>query len=159
MVIDVLIEIPANSSVKYEFDENLKRLYVDRFQTAPMNYPENYGLIEGTKGGDGDPLDAFVLTSQPIVPGSWIKVRPIAMVVMEDEKGSDNKLLCVPVDEKVDPITGNWQTLSDIQKYRLDRIIHFLQHYKDLESGKWVKINHVADKNEAEAELAKSKVI
>jgi len=158
MTIDVLIEIPANSSVKYEFDEDNKRLYVDRFAATPMAYPENYGMVDQTKAPDGDPLDAFVLTIKAIVPGAWIRSKVIGMIVMKDEKGSDNKLLCVPETPGMDQSTGSWQNLSDIPQDRLDKIKHFLEHYKDLEPGKWVKVERFADKIEAEQILEESRV-
>lgn len=153
-VIEVMIEIPANSAVKYEQDEENGRIYVDRFVPTPMAYPENYGLIEGAKGKDGDLLDALLLTAQPVMPGSWMKARVIGMLEMEDEEGIDHKLICVPAKAKQDYICGGWQDLGDVPQYRLDRIKHFFEHYKDLEKDKWVKINKFVGKAEALQELA-----
>jgi inorganic pyrophosphatase len=142
----VLIEIPEGSSIKYEQDEASGRIYVDRFVPTPMNYPINYGSIEGAPGKDGDLMDALVFTPQPVVPGSWIKVRAIGMLEMEDEEGIDHKVLCVPATTKMDPQYGAWNDLSDIPQWRLDKIKHFFEHYKDLEKNKWVKINKFVDK-------------
>ncbi|MBW7955902.1 inorganic diphosphatase [Patescibacteria group bacterium] len=152
-VIEVMIEIPAGSSIKYEQDEENGRIYVDRFVPTPMAYPENYGLIEGAKGKDGDLLDALLLTVQPVMPGSWMKARVIGMLEMEDEEGIDHKLICVPAKAKQDYVCGGWEDLSDVPQYRLDRIKHFFEHYKDLEKDKWVKINKFVGKAEALKEL------
>lgn len=149
----ILIEIPAGSNVKYEQDEETGRIYVDRFVPTPMFYPENYGAIEGAQGKDGDLLDALVLTRQPIMPGNWIKARCIGMLEMEDEEGIDHKLVCVPEKAKMDVECGAWEDLSDVPQWRLDRLKHFFEHYKDLEQGKWVKINKFVGKAEAMKEL------
>lgn len=155
-VIEVMVEIPAGSSIKYEQDEENGRIYVDRFVPTPMAYPENYGLIEGTMGKDGDPLDALLLTAQPVMPGAWMKARVIGMLEMEDEEGIDHKLICVPAKTKQDYICGSWENLSDVPQYRLDRIKHFFEHYKDLEKDKWVKINKFVGSEEALKELAEA---
>lgn len=152
-VIEVMVEIPAGSSIKYEQDEENGRIYVDRFVPTPMAYPENYGLIEGAKGKDGDLLDALLLTVQPVMPGSWMKARVIGMLEMEDEEGIDHKLICVPAKAKQDYVCGAWEDLSDVPQFRLDRIKHFFEHYKDLEKDKWVKINKFVGKEEALKEL------
>ena len=152
----ILIEIPAGSNIKYEQDEENGRIYVDRFVPTPMFYPENYGSVEGAKGKDGDLLDALVLTSQPIAPGCWIKARVIGMLEMEDEGGIDHKLICVPAKTKQDVVFGAYNDLSDIPQWRLDRMKHFFEHYKDLEPEKWAKINKFVGKAEAEKELAEA---
>jgi len=151
--IHILVEIPAGSNVKYEQDESNGRIYVDRFVPTAMFYPENYGAIEGAKGKDGDLLDALLLTSQPIMPGMWMKARVIGMLEMEDEEGIDHKLICVPEKTKQDIVCGSWQDLSDVPQYRLDKIKHFFEHYKDLEKDKWVKINAFVGKADAAKEL------
>jgi len=148
-VIEVMVEIPAGSSIKYEQDEENGRIYVDRFVPTPMAYPENYGLIEGAKGQDGDLLDALLLTVQPVMPGSWMKAKVIGMLEMEDEEGIDHKILCVPAKAKQDYVCGGWTDLSDVPQFRLDRIKHFFEHYKDLEKDKWVKINKFVGRDEA----------
>ncbi len=149
----ILVEIPANSSIKYEQDEETGRIYVDRFVPTPMAYPENYGSVEGAQGKDGDLLDALLLTAQPVAPGVWMKARVIGMLEMEDEEGIDHKLICVPAKAKQDYICGAWEDLADVPQYRLDRIKHFFEHYKDLEKDKWVKINKFVGKAEALKEL------
>ena len=156
-ILDIQIEIPAGSAIKYELDEDNHRIYVDRFLPTPMNYPENYGLVENTKGKDGDALDALVLTSQPMLPGTWIKAKVIGMLEMEDEEGIDHKLICVPAKKKIDFLCGEWEKLSDVPQHRLDRIKHFFEHYKDLEKDKWVKINKFVDQEEAMKVLAEGK--
>jgi len=145
----ILVEIPAGSNIKYEQDEATGRIYVDRFIPTPMFYPENYGAIEGAQGKDGDLLDALVLTSQPMAPGTWIKARVIGMLEMEDEEGIDHKVLCVPEKAKQDIQCGSWEDLADVPQWRLDKLKHFFEHYKDLEPGKWVKINKFVGKEEA----------
>ena len=155
-VIDILVEIPAGSNVKYEQDEETGRIYVDRFVPTPMAYPENYGSIEGAQGKDGDLLDALLLTSQPVMPGMWMKARVIGMLEMEDEEGIDHKLVCVPAKAKQDIICGVWEDLSDVPQYRLDKIKHFFEHYKDLEKDKWVKINKFVDREGAMNELSEA---
>ncbi len=154
--IHILVEIPAGSNVKYEQDESNGRIYVDRFVPTAMFYPENYGAIEGAKGKDGDLLDALLLTSQPIMPGMWMKARVIGMLEMEDEEGIDHKLICVPEKTKQDIVCGAWQDITDVPQYRLDKIKHFFEHYKDLEKDKWVKINAFVGKTEAVAELTEA---
>jgi inorganic pyrophosphatase len=149
----VLIEIPAGSNTKYEQDEASGRIYVDRFVPTPMFYPENYGSIEGAQGKDGDLLDALVLTSQPILPGKWIKTRVIGMLEMEDEEGIDHKILCVPEKAKIDIQCGAWEDISDVPQWRLDKLKHFFEHYKDLEPGKWVKIHKFVGRAEALKEV------
>ena len=153
-VIHLLIEIPAGSNVKYEQDEDSGRIYVDRFVPTPMFYPENYCAVEGARGKDGDLLDAVLLTSQPVVPGVWMKARVIGMLEMEDEEGIDHKLVCVPEKAKQDIQCGGWQEMSDVPEWRQNRLKHFFEHYKDLEPGKWVKINKFVGKAEALKELA-----
>ncbi len=152
----ILIEIPAGSNIKYEQDEETGRIYVDRFVPTPMFYPENYGSIEGAKGKDGDLLDALVMTSQPVAPGTWIKARVIGMLEMEDEEGVDHKILCVPEKTKQDIQCGGWQDLTDVPQWRLDKLKHFFEHYKDLEKDKWVKINKFVGRAEAEKEVAEA---
>mgnify|MGYP000450380913 CR=1 FL=1 len=155
-IIHVLVEIPAGSNIKYEQDEETGRIYVDRFVPTPMFYPENYGSIEGARGKDGDLLDALLLTSQPIAPGIWMKARVIGMLEMEDEEGIDHKLVCVPEKTKQDVQCGAWQDITDVPQWRLDRLKHFFEHYKDLEKDKWVKINKFVSKADATKELTEA---
>lgn len=138
--VNVIIEIPAGvSPVKYEVDKDSGALIVDRFIHTPMHYPVNYGFVPHTLSDDGDPIDACVLTPEPIVHGCVIAARPIGVLMMEDESGQDEKLLCVPVD-KLHPLYKDVESTSDLQPIILDQIAHFFEHYKDLESGKWVKV-------------------
>lgn len=156
MDFDVLIEIPAGGSVKYEIDEETGKLRVDRFLHTAMHYPFNYGSILGTKGGDGDPLDACVFTSQPITPGVLIKCHAIGLLQMDDEAGEDTKILAVPA-EKIDPVFGKFTSINDLPEPTQKLIKHFWDHMKELEPNKWVKTKEYKDATEAEAEIAKSK--
>lgn len=153
--IKILIEIPEGSGVKYELDEETGEMTVDRIMPTTMGYPVNYGLIHETLGEDGDALDAFVFTSKPIISGVNIKCKIIGMLEMEDEAGIDNKLICVPANPKIDPICGTWESLNDIPEAKKAQIHHFLEHYKDLEKGKWVKLKDWRDVDEAMKILAK----
>ena len=155
-ILHLLIEIPAGSSIKYEQNEENGRIYVDRFVPTPMAYPENYCAVEGARGKDGDLMDALLLTSQAPTPGVWMKARVIGMLEMEDEEGIDHKLLCVPEKTKQDVQTGGWQELSDVPQWRLDKIKHFFEHYKDLEKDKWVKVKNFVGKDAALEELAEA---
>ncbi|MCA9372541.1 inorganic diphosphatase [Candidatus Woesebacteria bacterium] len=152
----VKIEIPEGSRVKYELDEETGEMMVDRIVPTAMDYPVNYGLIEGTKGQDGDALDALVFLSEKVVPGCVVKCRLIGMLEMEDEAGIDHKLVCVPAKQKIDPICGAWQSLDDVPEMKKRQIRHFFEHYKDLEEGKWVKLKDWKDEAAAAELLAAS---
>lgn len=138
MPIKVFIEIPENSRVKYERDEETGILMCDRILHTPMGFPFNYGFVLGSKGQDGDPTDIVLLASEGLVPGVGIKAQLIGMLEMEDEEGIDTKLIAVPV-KKVDPLFGTWSDVSDIPEHTKNKIKHFFDHYKDLEPGKFVK--------------------
>jgi inorganic pyrophosphatase len=140
---DVVIEIPRGSRNKYEVDHETGRVYLDRVLFTPFVYPTDYGFFENTLGGDGDPLDALVLLEHPLFPGVGVKVRPVAMLVMEDDGGVDEKVLCV---QDKDPRWQHIQDLKDVPQQTLDEIEHFFTRYKDLEPGKWVKIQGWQDK-------------
>ncbi|HWX51488.1 MAG TPA: inorganic diphosphatase [Roseomonas sp.] len=137
--INVVIEIPQGSSVKYEVDKDSGAVVVDRFLFTPMAYPAAYGFIPGTLADDGDPSDALVLVPTQVVPGSVIRARPIGVLFMEDESGQDEKLVCVPHD-KITLAFTDVQELEDLPKITRDAIEHFFTRYKDLEPGKWVKV-------------------
>lgn len=142
---NVIIEIPMNSDpVKYEVDKETGAMFVDRFMSTPMRYPCNYGYIPHTLCGDGDPADVLVILPLPLVPGSVIRCRPVAVMMMQDEAGSDEKVLAVPVD-KVFNGYSHVHDIDQVSKHWLERIGHFFQHYKDLEPGKWVKISGWGD--------------
>jgi inorganic pyrophosphatase len=146
--INVVIEIPQGSSVKYEIDKESGALVVDRFLFTPMAYPTAYGFIPNTLAADGDPTDALVLTPAAVVPGSVIRARPIGVLKMEDESGQDEKIICVPHD-KVHPQFTDVQSIDDLPEITVKAIEHFFTRYKDLEKGKWVKVTGWGDKAEA----------
>lgn len=136
-----VIEIPAfGPPVKYEVDKDTGLLMVDRFMNVAMSYPANYGFIPGTLGGDGDPVDVLVITPHPIVAGSVIKCRAVAVLDTTDEKGSDAKLLAVPTDKVSNGAYDHLQDLKDVPDRLKNEIQHFYERYKDLEKGKWVKV-------------------
>lgn len=138
--INVIIEVPAGTEpVKYELDKDSGALFVDRIMHTSMRYPCNYGFIPHTLADDGDPVDVLIANRTPIMPGAVVRCRPLGVLIMEDEAGMDEKLLMVPVD-KLHPFYKDVQSYEELPKIFLDQIAHFFQHYKDLESGKWVKI-------------------
>ncbi|MEM0365547.1 MAG: inorganic diphosphatase [Acidilobaceae archaeon] len=138
-IVNVIIEIPMNSSVKYELDKEACLPKVDRFLYTSMVYPFNYGLIPGTMEEDGDPVDVLVISREPILPGSIIEVTPIGLLEMEDEEGPDSKVIAVPK-AKLDPYYAGWRDVNDIPDSLKSRIKHFFEHYKELEPGKWVRV-------------------
>jgi len=138
MQIKVYIEIPEGSKVKYERDEETGMLMCDRILHTPMAFPFNYGFVLESKGEDGDPTDVVVLTSEAIVPGVGMKAKLIGMLEMTDEEGVDTKLIAVPI-QKVDPLFGTWNDITDVPEHTKNKIKHFFDHYKDLEPGKFVK--------------------
>ena len=148
------IEIPANSSVKYEVDEETGMLMADRFLHTQMTYPTNYGYIMGTKGKDGDPVDVLVLSSQAVVPGVGMKGHVIGMLEMEDEAGNDNKVLAVPV-TKTDAHFADIKDINDVNEHVKNKIKHFFESYKALEKGKWVKVKNFLGREAAMEEIRK----
>ncbi len=154
--INVIIEIPSHSDpVKYEVDKDTGAMFVDRFMGTAMHYPCNYGYIPQTLSDDGDPADVLVLTPVPVITGSVVRVRPLGMLQMSDEAGEDAKILAVPID-KLSNMYASYNNIRDVPKPLLDAIAHFFEHYKDLETGKWVKIDGWVDKEEAKKEIMKS---
>ena len=136
----VVIEIPANHApIKYEIDEDMDSLMVDRFMATPMFYPANYGYIPNTLADDGDALDVLVITPYPVQPGSVIRARAVGVLMMDDEAGGDAKLLAVPHD-KLTQMYTDFQDINDVPELLLNQINHFFENYKDLEKGKWVKV-------------------
>jgi inorganic pyrophosphatase len=151
--VNVVIEIPLNSEpVKYEVDKASGAIFVDRVLSTPMRYPCNYGYIPHTLSGDGDPADVMVMMPLPVVPGAVIRVRAVGMLKMKDEAGEDTKIIAVPV-SKVFPAYDSIQDVSDIPDFTRDRIQHFFEHYKDLEKGKWVKVEGWVNAEAARAEI------
>ena len=132
---------PSNSTpVKYEIDKASQSIWVDRFIATPMFYPANYGFIPNTLADDGDPLDVLFVTPYPVQPGSVIRSRPVGILDMSDEGGSDSKILAVPHD-KLTTLYTEIKEPQDLGSLLLDQIAHFFENYKDLEAGKWVKVD------------------
>ena len=154
--INVIIEVQVGGHpIKYEMDKEAGTLVVDRFLYTPMTYPGNYGFVPHTLSEDGDPIDVLVCNTRPLVPGCVINVRPIGVLVMEDDGGKDEKILAVPV-EKLNPYYKNVQNYSDMPDILIQRITHFFEHYKDLEEGKWVKVDGWKDASVARELIVKA---
>ena len=138
--VNVIIEVPVGGHpIKYELDKEAGTLVVDRFLYTPMSYPGNYGFVPHTLSDDGDPIDVLVCNTRQLVPGCVISVRPIGVLIMEDNAGQDEKVIAVPshaLTKRYDDIVN----VSDMPEITLQQIEHFFEHYKDLEPGKWVKI-------------------
>jgi len=150
---NVIIEIPSHSDpVKYEVDKETGAMFVDRFMGTAMHYPCNYGYIPQTLSQDGDPADVLVVTPIPVISGAVIKVRPLGMLQMTDEAGKDAKILAVPID-KLSSMYSGIKNVQDLPRSLLDSIAHFFDHYKDLETGKWVEIEGWVDVEEAKQEV------
>jgi inorganic pyrophosphatase len=150
---NVIIEIPAHADpVKYEVDKESGAIFVDRFMGTAMHYPCNYGYIPHTIAGDGDPVDVLVVSQFALPPGVVVRCRPVGMLAMTDEAGEDAKVLAVPVD-KLTPMYRSVESPRDLPQITLDQISHFFAHYKDLEPGKFVKINGWFGQEEAKKEI------
>ena len=149
--VNVLIEIPKDTNIKYEFDKEMEIMVVDRFSKTSMNYPLNYGFVPATLSGDGDPVDVLVLSEKAIALGTVIAVRPIGMLEMEDEAGIDAKVLGVPA------VTGDmyssYNDITDVSDDLKNQIRHFFEHYKELDKGKWVKLKDWLGKDAAITEI------
>ena len=154
--VNVIIEIPAHSNpVKYEVDKQSGALFVDRFLSTAMFYPCNYGYIPQTLSLDGDPTDVLVVTPVPLIHGSVIQARPIGVLKMTDESGLDAKVLAVPK-TKLCPLYQKVKQASDLGDELLASIVHFFEHYKDLEANKWVKVEGWSDLASAQQEIMDS---
>lgn len=153
--VNVFIEISQGSSVKYEVDKESGILRVDRFVHTSAGYPFNYGFIPKTKAPDGDPVDVMVISSDVIIPGAIVSVRPIGLLQMEDEEGQDNKIIAVPV-SKIDPHYEDIHDIADIDNHTKKKIKHFFEIYKQLEQDKWVKTGDFLGKDAAEEEIKNS---
>ena len=150
---NVIIEIPAHADpVKYEVDKDSGAIFVDRFMGTSMHYPCNYGYIPHTIAGDGDPVDVLVVTQFALPPGVVVRCRPVGMLAMTDEAGADAKVLAVPVD-KLTTMYRSVESPRDLPQITLDQIAHFFEHYKDLEPGKFVKIEGWFGQEEAKKEI------
>jgi len=151
--INVIIEIPMNAEpVKYEVDKTSGAIFVDRVLTTPMRYPCNYGYVPHTLSGDGDPVDVLVVMPLPLVPGCVIRCRPVGLLAMKDDSGEDTKIVAVPLDS-VFPAYRALEEVRDLPQLTLERITHFFEHYKDLEKGKWVRIEGWQDAAAARREI------
>ena len=154
--INVVIEIPKDSEpVKYEVDKESGAIFVDRILSTPMRYPCNYGYVPRTLCGDGDPADVLVVLPLPLIPGSVIRCRPVGVLRMSDEAGSDEKILAVPV-TKVFNGYSHIEDIGQVSPHWLERIGHFFEHYKDLEKDKWVKLDGWGGADEAKQILRES---
>lgn len=147
--VNVIIEVPIGGEpIKYELDKDAGTLVVDRFLYTSMRYPGNYGFIPHTLSDDGDPCDVLVANTRAIVPGAVIAVRPVGVLIMEDEAGQDEKIVAVPT-TKLTRRYEKVENVQDLPDITLQQIEHFFAHYKDLEPGKWVKIVRWGDAEEA----------
>ena len=154
--INVIIEIPAHSDpVKYELDKDTGAMFVDRFMSTAMYYPCNYGYVPHTLSKDGDPVDVLVLTPHPLISGSVIACRPVGVLKMKDESGDDAKVLAVPIDKLCKSYRGV-ESFRDLPGDVLNRISHFFEHYKDLDEGKWVRVDGWYGIEEAKEEILES---
>lgn len=154
--VNVIIEIPMHAApVKYEVDKASGALFVDRFMATAMFYPANYGYIPQTLSDDGDPVDVLVVAPTPLISGSVIRCRTVGMLNMTDESGVDAKLLAVPVD-KLSKLYRHVHTHDDLPESLLQSITHFFEHYKDLEDGKWVKVEGWSGPDAARHEILES---
>ena len=150
---NVIIEIPMNADpIKYEVDKESGAIFVDRFMGTAMHYPVNYGYIPHTIAGDGDPVDVLVITPFPLFPGVVVRCRAVGVLKMTDDGGVDAKVLAVPVN-KVLSIYSHINKPEDVNELLLRQIQHFFEHYKDLEQGKWVKIEGWGGLDDAHAEI------
>ena len=154
--INVIIEIPAHADpVKYELDKETGAMFVDRFMSTAMHYPCNYGYVPHTLSKDGDPVDVLVVTPVPLISGSVIRCRPVGVLKMADEAGDDAKVLAIPIDS-VSKSYRHLNDYTDFPKDRLDTIAHFFEHYKDLDEGKWVRVEGWGGVDAAKQEILDS---
>lgn len=147
-IIDMIVEIPNNSNVKYEYDKESKMMRCDRILNTPMLYPGNYGYIPNTLSGDGDPLDILLISEYSSYPGTIIKVKIIGVLYTIDENGEDEKIIAVPSNE-VDNSYEEISNLYDLSKATLKKIQHFFTHYKDNDLNKWVDVRDFGNNEEA----------
>ena len=147
--VNVIIEVPIGGEpIKYEMDKAAGTLVVDRFLYTPMRYPGNYGFVPHTLSEDGDPIDVVVANTRPILPGAVINVRPIGVLIMEDDAGGDEKILAVP-SPKLTQRYAKVLNYTDLPPITVQQVQHFFEHYKDLEPGKWVKVKGWGDAAQA----------
>lgn len=156
--VNVVVEIPRGSNVKYEIDEGTGFVFVDRFLYTPTYYPFNYGFIPQTRGDDGDPLDVLVVTEEPVFPMSVMRSRPIGVLVMEDEKGPDAKIVAVPA-RKVDPSYSEVDSIRQLPEFTKRQIEHFFQHYKESEPNKFVRMGGWRDREQAREMIVRASAL
>jgi inorganic pyrophosphatase len=153
--VNVIIEIPQGSLIKYEVDEESGVIFADRFHYTSVAYPFNYGFIPQTHGEDGDPIDVMIISHLPIYPGIAIAVRPIGMLEMEDEEGIDTKIMAVAT-KKIDPYHANVEDIADIDEATKNKIKHFFDTYKSIEPNKFVKTRNFLPKEKAYEAIKKA---
>jgi inorganic pyrophosphatase len=154
--VHVVIEVPLGGEpIKYEIDKASGAMFVDRFLYTAMRYPCNYGFIPHTLSEDGDPMDVMVVGNRALVPGAVVRSRPVGVLLMEDEQGLDEKILAVP-HTKLTRYYEKIRNYTDLPEILVERIVHFFEHYKDLEPNKWVKVRGLGDVEKARAVIAES---
>src|SRR5690606_33649140 len=147
--INVVVEVPSGGEpMKYEMDKASGTLFVDRMLHTAMRYPGNYGFVPHTLSADGDPIDVLIANQRPLIPGCVVNCRPVGVLIMTDEKGGDEKIIAVP-SSKVTARYDKVQSYRDLPDSLVLQIAHFFEHYKDLEKGKWVRVERWGDENEA----------
>lgn len=147
--INVIVEVPIGGEpVKYEMDKASGTLFVDRMLYTAMHYPGNYGFVPHTISADGDPIDVLIANQRPLIPGCVINCRPVGVLLMSDEKGGDEKIIAVP-SNKVTARYAKVESYRDLPDSLVHQIAHFFEHYKDLEQGKWVRIDRWGDEAQA----------
>lgn len=146
--LNVIIEIPQGSRIKYEYDSQRQIIKADRFLYTAFTYPFNYGFIPGTWSQDEDPLDVVVLSSEPLTTGTLIECRLLGLLASEDEEGPDAKLIAAPA-AKVDPAFSQFDQLAQLDQSVKNKVQHFFENYKTLEPGKWVKVTGWQSREEA----------
>ena len=152
---NAVIEVPENGYVKYELDKDTGLPRVDRILHTPMAYPANYGYFPGTLGDDGDPLDCVVVCNAPLNPGVLIEVRPIGALLMEDQSGGDEKIICVPRDN-IYPYYTNTEYIEQLPEILRSKIEYFFHHYKDLQPNAWSKVKGWANRDMADKLIMES---
>lgn len=138
--LNVVVECPEGEGIKYELEKESGAMFVDRFLQTAMHFPGNYGFLPHTLAEDGDPVDVLVAGPYAVEPGCVMRARPVGVLLMEDEAGPDEKIICVPTDD-LSPFYGNIKTYQDLPPSLIEQVHHFFAHYKDLEKNKWVKIS------------------
>lgn len=152
---NAIIEVPENGFVKYEIDKSTGLLKADRILHTPMAYPANYGYFPGTLGDDGDPLDCVVVCNAPLHPGILIEVRPIGALIMKDQSGGDEKIICLP-SNKTDPFYQNINYIEELPEILQAKIEYFFMHYKDLQPNAWSKVIGWGDRDKADSLIMES---